>query len=117
MENLPTLDRYRRHLRATGRWLVRSVRPGGGSAAYFSPLAGWSRPYPETTGYLIPTLLRLGQEYPADGGENAALRAGRWLLEIQRPEGAWNGGLHPPRGGGKPSVFNTGQVLDGMLAP
>ncbi|HVG43827.1 MAG TPA: hypothetical protein VM890_03825, partial [Longimicrobium sp.] len=55
---LPTLERYRAHRRETTAWMVRSVAAGGGgSCAHFAPLTGWSRPYPETTGYLIPTLL------------------------------------------------------------
>ena len=33
-----------------------------GSAAYWSPILGWGAPYPETTGYIIPTLLR-GKDY------------------------------------------------------
>jgi hypothetical protein len=115
-ETLPTLERYALHLRATTAWMLRSIEAGGGgSCAYFSPVTGWSRPYPETTGYLIPTLLELERALPgADAGE-AALRAGRWLLEVQRPDGAWNGGVHPPRQA-RASVFNTGQILKGMMA-
>ena len=115
--SLPSLERYRRHHRNTVAWLVRSVAAGGGgSCAYYSPLRGWSRPYPETTGYLVPTLLEAHADFGDLGAEAAALRAGEWLLGIQRPDGAWNGGLHPPRNGAQGSVFNTGQILKGMVA-
>lgn len=54
--------RYKHHLSATMGWLERSlVKDRGGSAAYFIPGIGWSKAYPETTGYIIPTLLRAGE--------------------------------------------------------
>jgi hypothetical protein len=113
---LPSLERYGIHLEATAAWLLRSIRPGGGSAAYYAPLLGWSRPYPETTGYLIPTLLRLHERLGSAEAETAALHAGSWLLSLQAPEGCWLGGLQPPRGRPQPSVFNTGQILLGLCA-
>ena len=115
--NLPTLEVYASHLRATVEWLLRSIDHGrGGSCAHFSLLTGWSRPYPETTGYLIPTLLDLDRELPELELGSRAHALGEWLLSIQREDGAWSGGLHPPRGEGRPSVFNTSQVLSGLLA-
>lgn len=107
---------YGDHLREVGGWLLRSERPGGGSAAYYSPLVGWARAYPETTGYLIPTLLALRARGGDAGFEALALRCGRWLRSIRNEEGSWNAGLHPPRFRPRPSVFNTGQVLKGMMA-
>ena len=48
------------YLGATAAWLLRSIDNGeGGWCAYFSPATGWSNPYPETTGYLIPMLIEL----------------------------------------------------------
>ncbi len=106
----------RRHLEATAAWLLRSIDHGkGGSCAYWSPI-GWSRPYPETTGYLIPTLIALSEEIEGFAGEQHALDLGQWLLDIQDPGGWWLGGVHPPKGEAKASVFNTAQVLHGMAA-
>jgi len=117
IEGVPSLARYLRHLEATASWLRRSVVRGrGGSAAYFSPLVGWSRPYPETTGYLIPTLLNMEEWLPGRELRLAAIRLGEWLLSIQRSEGAWSGGLYPPRGEGRPSVFNTAQIIKGVVS-
>src|SRR2546429_684052 len=49
-------ETYERHLAATAGWLLKSIDHGkGGSCAYFWLPGGWSRPYPETSGYLIPT--------------------------------------------------------------
>ncbi len=97
-------------------WIVRSFRPGrGGSAAYATHLF-WARPYPETTGYIIPTLLAEAERHPAMPLADRAVAAGYWLRSIQDPVGFWRGGLHPPRRGGRASVFNTAQILYGMVA-
>lgn len=105
---------YREHLRATYHWLLRSIRSGGGSSAFFSPLIGWSRPYPETSGYIIPTLFDVAAFLHDDAGRASAVALGEWLLSIQQPKGFWFGGHHPPRRG-RASVFNTAQILKGMV--
>jgi hypothetical protein len=104
------------HLRGVGEWLLLSERPGGGSSAFYSPLVGWARPYPETTGYLIPTLLALRARGGEAELEALALRCGWWLKSIRNRHGSWNAGLHPPLLRRRASVFNTGQVLKGMMA-
>jgi hypothetical protein len=96
-------------------WIEKSLRPEGGSAAHLTAAGVWSRSYPETSGYIIETLL----EYEAlsGGGRWAghAAAIGEWLIGIQRPDGAWAGGVHPARNP-SPSVFNTGQILLGLAA-
>lgn len=113
---LPSIARYQHHLDITGRWCQRSVEKGyGGSCAHYSPFLGWSKPYPETTGYLIPTLLKLHRHFDCQAYHQTAYDLGQWLLNIQNKNGSWHGGLHPavkPEG----SVFNTGQILKGMAA-
>lgn len=104
---------YQVHLDATRAWIDRSLRPRGqvtgrgGSSAYATAAGTWSRVYPETTGYLIPTLLSFKRT-------EEVLHIARWLLLIQHPDGWWAGGLHPPRRP-LPSVFNTAQVLSGLV--
>ena len=108
---------HREYLEATASWLDRSiVRGKGGSCAYFSPATGWSRPYPETTGYVIPTLLSLGEALPSFDGAARAEQVGSWLLSLQSEDGWWASGVHPPKGQPRPSVFNTAQILQGMVA-
>jgi len=117
MNQLSSLDRYEQSLHATAHWLLRSIDKGkGGSCAHFSPFLGWSRPYPETTGYLIPTLLELGKHLESDIYLLAAQSVGRWLVSIQFDGGAWQGGLYNSSADGSPSVFNTGQIIKGMVA-
>ena len=50
---------------------------------------GWSSSYPETTGYIIPTLLRYAAKNDYEPARVSAENALDWLLEIQKPEGGW----------------------------
>jgi hypothetical protein len=119
--NSPSLNseksRYVASLDAATGWLLRSVRNApGGSCAYSIPLIGWSRPYPETTGYVIPTLLNAANLRENQALAEAAVELGQWLLDIQHEEGFWFAGLHPPKGTGQASIFNTAQILEGLVA-
>lgn len=106
--------RYERHLRAAYAWLLRSIEHGkGGSCAYYLPPLGWSPPYPETTGYLIPTLIASGAAADDDFALERAKSLGAWLLTLQQPAGFWHAGTHPAKRP-EPSVFNTAQIIDGL---
>lgn len=75
---------------------------------------GFTSAYPETTGYIVPTLLRYADFSGKAKFRESARKALDWLLDIQKPEGGWQGGyLHQNR---PPIVFNTAQVVRGMLA-
>lgn len=82
------------------KWICTQESPTGGirvnSAQSFS--------YPEVTGYLVPTLLAYGER-------DLAVRLVRWLLCIQRANGAY---ADPDRA--EPCVFDTAQALRGLLA-
>jgi len=103
------------HLAAVMAWLFRAQdRSGcGGLSAGYSYKRGWLPPYPETTGYAIPTFLAWSRA--SGGGEPAerAARMGDWEMEIQLPDGGVPGGMGV---GEEPVVFNTGQVIFGWLA-
>jgi hypothetical protein len=99
----------------TIKWLKESESKLGGSSATFSIYKGWSNPYPETTGYIIPTLIEYGKTYNDQSCINLGLKFGQWLLDIQSNLGYWNGGLFPSKGE-NPSIFNTGQILFGLNA-
>lgn len=77
-------------------------------------LLGWLGPYPETTGYIIPTLLRYAQLADDSESADAAFRMVQWELKIQLSDGGFQGGIY----GSQPvssSTFNTGQVLFGLV--
>jgi Prenyltransferase and squalene oxidase repeat len=97
------------------RWILDAQRADGGIAAYYSLLNGYSESYPEVTGYIVPTLYDFARatDQQAPSAVAAAERATRWLMSLQMPTGAFPGGLHG--GEAQPSVFNTGQVLQGLV--
>jgi hypothetical protein len=99
------------------RWILNARRANGGIAAYYSLLTGYSESYPEVTGYIVPTLYDLAHAAGDDRAIVAAERATRWLLSLQMSTGAFPGGLHGRSEANqtRPSVFNTGQVLQGLV--
>lgn len=112
-------------LKAAIEWIKRAHDAGGdGGVSWGFRLGhnfrdgaklGWQRSYPETTGYIIPTMLRYGETY---GDPDAIARARRmtdWEIGIQLPDGGFQGG----KIGETPvasSTFVTGQVLFGLVA-
>lgn len=116
-------DSHRVHLKAAVEWLVaaQDATPDDGFARGFSLVynpyfasAGWQPSYPETTGYIIPTLLEAGRFLPRLDLRERAVRAARWECEIQLENGAVQGGVIGQ--GRSPAVFNTGQVMLGWLS-
>lgn len=100
------------------QWLKRSFEQNkGGSSAYYKkyPLlkGKWSDVYPETTGYIIETLIQYDPIFPEENLLTLALNNADWLLSIQLNSGAFPGGLGLK---GKESIFNTGQIIFGLLA-
>jgi hypothetical protein len=93
----------------------RSLSADGGVARDYSLLRGWSSSYPETTGYIIPTLLEVARRCGRAELRERARRMADWLVAIQLPDGAFQGGKidSQPR---VPVTFNTGQILLGLAA-
>jgi uncharacterized protein YyaL (SSP411 family) len=96
-------------------WLMTAQKANhdGGMGSYHL-INKWSSSYPETTGYIIPTLINYGKKYNQQKALDSALIAADFLLKIQKESGGWQGGRI---GENKPEiVFNTGQVMRGMIA-
>jgi hypothetical protein len=93
----------------------RSASRDGGVARHFSLIDGWSSSYPETTGYIADTFITYGSEAQSRRLFERGCRMLDWLVSIQFPDGAFQGGLidHTPR---LPATFDTGQVLIGLAA-
>ena len=94
-------------------WLARSQDAVGSGGIGSYEFYGWTRGYPEVTGYIIPTLWDYSREYDRPELARRAVRATDWELSLQRPEGGWEGGCEGD--GHPPIVFNTGQVLRGLI--
>lgn len=111
---------HQAHLAATIDWLCRAqdVRAGqpdaGGVAAGWSFEDGWLPSYPETTGYIIETFLAAAEALGRPELVSRAQRMIDWELSIQQQDGAFPG--HFGETGSQPVIFNTGQIMHGMLA-
>jgi hypothetical protein len=108
------------HLAATIDWLCRAqdVRDGqpdaGGVSAGWSFEDGWLPSYPETTGYIIETMLAASKALNRPELVTRAQRMIDWELSIQLSDGAFPGHFGEP--GSRPVIFNTGQIMHGMVA-
>ncbi|HMJ84730.1 MAG TPA: hypothetical protein VK504_16230 [Vicinamibacterales bacterium] len=115
----PVLDDLT-HWDAALAWLLRAqeVTACGGFSVGYSFAHGWLPAYPETTGYIIPTLWDAVGLRGDDRFREAALAAADWEIAIQLPCGATRAGYEgDPDGfwsqGLVPAAFNTGQVMQG----
>lgn len=92
-----------------------SASSDGGVARQYSLLSGWGASYPETSGYIVPTLLRGQPGRPAQAYVERGRRVLDWLVSIQLPGGGFQGGTigQTPI---VPVTFNTGQILIGLAS-
>lgn len=94
-------------------WIAGSQdRVGSGGVGCYE-FYGWTTGYPEVTGYIIPTLFDWHHSLGRSDLCDRALRAADWELRIQQPDGGFEGGYEGD--GNPPVVFNTGQVIRGLL--
>ncbi len=104
---------------ATIQWIMRSFQATGykGSAHSYSYWLnagdGWAKAYPETTGYLLETLLAYSKNTSLPANDLIRQQA-YWLLSTQLDSGAFPSGKYYSKGPKKPSIFNTGQILFGL---
>lgn len=103
------------HIREAMAWLCRAqnATPDAGIAARYRLDKGWTTSYPETTGYIIPTFYNYAHVSGQPEYRHRAEQMACWLLTIQLDCGAFPGHTtsHLPQ----PRVFNTGQVMLGLL--
>jgi hypothetical protein len=106
----------RRHLAEGAEWVLRAqaATPDDGVAGGYSFEDGWIPSYPETTGYLIPTLVAYAEYSGNPEFEKRALAMAEWELAIQDASGGFPG--HFVDRENPPVVFNTGQIIFGLLA-
>ncbi len=104
---------------ASMQWIFRaqdcSSSKDGGVASHYSLVDGWCESYPETTGYIVPTVLNW---YELTGDVQAKKRAIKmldWFVKIQFPEGGFQGSTINASPC-VPVTFNTGQILLGLAA-
>lgn len=104
--------------RAALAWLTRAqdaTDDDGVSFGYFPCDAdgGWHTSYPETTGYIIVSLLDYVSEFGGDELVDRARRMAHWEVDVQMSTGAVQGGRLDSNVTPTPAAFNTGMVLHG----
>lgn len=102
-------------LDAIADWLGRAQDAsgcGGVSAYYDLSKRRWAAAYPETTGYIIPTLFNYAAVTGRVEFHERALRMADWEADIQLPDGGVRAGTLDASTVA-PTIFNTGQVLFG----
>lgn len=114
-DDWPSHDRPNLH--AAAEWLARSIDVTGtaGSSVAFRLYRGWHWPYPETTGYIIPTFYDYAEACARPEFADRATRAADWLVSLQYDDGAFPAS-HVDGKPKPPSVFNTGQIIQGLVA-
>lgn len=101
------------HMREAIAWLYRAQDSGSdrGVSHSYRIGRGWLPSYPETTGYIIPTLLNVWKELGDSEARQRALEMADWELGVQLP-----GGAIPELVTHEPAVFDTGQVVFGWVS-
>ena len=104
------------HLREAVEWLKRAQDAGTNKGVSYGAEFGgpFLESYPETTGYIIPTFLKLAGFYRDETLAQRAIQMGQWESQIQMESGAVMGGRFNTNP--SPAVFNTGMVLLGWAA-
>lgn len=108
------------HLKAAIDWLCRaqdqrkSFNDRGGVSAGWSFEDGWLPSYPETSGYIVETFLAAADVLDSPELKERASEIIDWELSIQNPDGSFPG--HFGEHGSRPVIFNTGQIMHGMIA-
>jgi uncharacterized protein YyaL (SSP411 family) len=117
----PVRGQTRERARAAAAWLARAqdATPDDGvSYGYFpcEPAGGWDVSYPETTGYIIPSLIAFAHLDGQPALIDRAQRMARWEAAVQMKSGAVQGGKLATPDKQTPATFNTGMVLHGFSA-
>jgi hypothetical protein len=111
-----------KHIEAGIEWIchAQDAFECGGVARSYSMIyqpyfrkSGWFAPYPETTGYIIPTLIDYARLVNSQELVDRALRMAEWECRVQLDSGAVQGGMIDQSP--SPAIFNTGQVIFGWI--
>ena len=108
------------HLEATIDWICRAqdVRENeadaGSISGGWSFEDGWLPGYPETSGYIVETLLAGAHVLGKPELLERARKIVDWELQLQNSDGSFPGHFGEP--GSRPVIFNTGQIIHGLVA-
>ncbi len=100
-------------LNANLSWLMSSFEQNKnqGSSGTRTLRGHWGDVYPETTGYLVPTLYRLGELLNRKDACKLALAQLEFFKSIQNEDGSF----YQTVDNDEPIIFDTAQILEGLL--
>ncbi|MBV9388017.1 MAG: hypothetical protein JOZ78_16460 [Chroococcidiopsidaceae cyanobacterium CP_BM_ER_R8_30] len=101
------------HLNAAIAWLKRAhdVSPDDGVSWGYSLKGGWRPSYRETSGYIAITFFDLAKQLKDHDSWQRAIAISKWLCQMQNTNGSFSNPRYGPQG----IVFDTGQVLLGLV--
>lgn len=117
-----TVNSSESHLEAAIRWICcaqDAFNDGGVARSYslvyksFFKGKGWVSSYPETTGYIIPTMFDYAKLTGNQDIYKRAIKMADWECDVQMDNGAVQGGTVDTTP--TPAIFNTGQVIFGWV--
>jgi tetratricopeptide (TPR) repeat protein len=101
------------HLEAAVQWLKRAhdFSPDDGVSWGYSLKGGWRPSYRETSGYIAETFFDLAKHTQDNDAWERTITISKWLVSVQNDDGS----ISDPRYGNGGIVFDTGQVLQGLI--
>jgi uncharacterized protein YyaL (SSP411 family) len=105
----------REHIAIAVEWLknAQDATGNGGVSACYVRYRGWENAYPETTGYIIPTLFDHYHFANDEDSKNRAIKMSNFLLDVQLEDGSVRLGFYPSQLNSE--VFDTGQCVEGLV--
>lgn len=114
VEELGGREKLSQALKANLQWLNKSFLPNKneGSSGHRKMTGEWTPPYPETTGYLLSTLLTANKYAPELKFKEMIFKQYDFFVKLQKADGSFPQSLENPN----PIVFDTAQIILGLLA-
>lgn len=101
-------------LKANLNWIYKSFKANDhlGSSGSRNIFGKWSDPYPETTGYLLPTLLNAAPYFSEENLISLSKLQLKFFESIKTVDGAYSQNMEDS----EPVVFDVAQILLGLIA-
>lgn len=114
----PSIRSNDEHMLSALNWLKRAqdATGDGGVAGRYQMNLGFTNSYPETSGHILSTLIKSSHYFDDFEYKDRAQQVMKFLLEVQMEEGAFQRGEYQKGQIQIPAVFNTGQIMLGLIA-
>ena len=106
------------HMLSALDWLKRAqdATGNGGVAGRYQMNLGFTNSYPETSGHILSTLIKSGYYFNDQKYKDYSEKIVGFLLDVQMEDGEFQRGEYIKGAKRIPAVFNTGQIMLGLIA-